>query len=304
MTTGTAADPRCSVRMRAAGADPVGTAGSYDGFLLVPWPLPWPHDLSEVEELAPVRAALAGRPGTVRIQGTVPEAGGPWQMVLHSRGDGPFAGYHRRAIEVPAGAGDGDTGRRLAAAATALLSGGGSSDETRDVLVCTHGRRDRCCGSFGTDLWQHLAGRDLGPDVALWRTSHTGGHRYAATMLVLPEGTAWGFLDVAGAVRVVRREGPVAEVLGSYRGCAGLASPAVQALERAVLGQVGWPLLDTGRRGDDSGTGLVTLSAGPAGRWEATVRPGRVLAVPQCGEAAEGPKTTTEQTVSGLRRVG
>ena len=46
-----------------------------------------------------------------------------------------------------------------------------------DVLVCTHGTRDTCCGSLGTRLWRDL---DAG-GATVRRTSHTGGHRFAPT---------------------------------------------------------------------------------------------------------------------------
>ena len=64
----------------------------------------------------------------------------------------------------------------------------------RQVLVCTHGVRDTCCGAQGTRLAAALPG--LGAGVRSWRTSHTGGHRFAPTALVLPEGTAWAYLDL------------------------------------------------------------------------------------------------------------
>ncbi len=321
--TEAAGDLRCAAQMRAAGADPIGTAGSYDGYLLVEWSRPWPRDLAEIPELAPVRAALDNhrrRTGaTIRLQGLVPDAADRRRVVLHRRDGGPFAAYTRSEWDASAPASlaaDGarpptepvEVGRRLGRAAAALLAGepGTSTAYNRDVLVCTHGRRDRCCGSWGTELWQELSTLDLGDDVRLWRTSHTGGHRYAATMVVLPEGTAWGFADAGSAMRVLRRDGPVTEVLAGYRGCAGMPSPAVQSLERAVLAEVGWSLLDTPRTGEDLGAGRVALTTYPEGaaqRWEATVTAGRTLAVPECGALPAGAgKTSVEQVVTEITR--
>ncbi len=67
-------------------------------------------------------------------------------------------------------------------------------------LVCTHARRDRCCASLGRPVADTLGA--LHPDET-WETSHLGGHRFAATMLVLPEGLLYGHLDVASAMEVV-----------------------------------------------------------------------------------------------------
>jgi hypothetical protein len=56
------------------------------------------------------------------------------------------------------------------------------------VLVCVHGRRDRCCAQHGSAVYRSLQAR-LG-DV--WQTSHLGGHRFAACVLSLPDGLMYG----------------------------------------------------------------------------------------------------------------
>ncbi len=58
------------------------------------------------------------------------------------------------------------------------------------VLVCVHGRRDRCCAQHGAAVYRSLQAR-LG-DV--WQTSHLGGHRFAACVLTLPDGLMYGRL--------------------------------------------------------------------------------------------------------------
>lgn len=73
------------------------------------------------------------------------------------------------------------------------------------VLVCTHGKRDACCARLGVPLFRELA-KDLArehPDL-VWQTSHVGGHRFAANLVLLPHGYHYGRLDLAAARRVVR----------------------------------------------------------------------------------------------------
>ena len=185
-----------------------------------------------------------------------------------------------------------------------------------DVLVCTHGRRDRCCGSLGTALAQELLADpgQLGEGVRVWRTSHTGGHRFAATAVVLPQGTAWAFCDTEALVRIVHRRGryPIScRVTGAVRGW---PLAAVQALERAVLGEVGWPLLAMTRRGAELGDGrteLVVEDPGgePGGmgsdraasggrcprpvavwRWSLRPRPSRSWSSPTCAAVRDAAK--------------
>jgi hypothetical protein len=56
------------------------------------------------------------------------------------------------------------------------------------VLVCVHGRRDRCCAQYGSAVYRSLQSR-IGD---LWQTSHLGGHRFAACVLTLPDGLMYG----------------------------------------------------------------------------------------------------------------
>ncbi|MFT2018858.1 sucrase ferredoxin [Streptomyces sp. 796.1] len=56
------------------------------------------------------------------------------------------------------------------------------------ALVCTNGKRDRCCALLGRPLAAELAAS--GADV--WEITHIGGHRFSPTLLVLPYGYAYG----------------------------------------------------------------------------------------------------------------
>jgi hypothetical protein len=98
------------------------------------------------------------------------------------------------------------------------------------LLVCTNGRRDVCCASFGrpvvTAVHERLPGR-------VWETTHLGGHRFAPTCAVLPYGVVHGRMDddAAGNTFAAAREGRV--VLDGYRGRSTF-EPHVQAAEAAV----------------------------------------------------------------------
>ena len=292
-------DLRCSVWARERQVDPIGTAGSYSGFLLVEWPLPWPRDVSEIPELEAL--APAARKAGVRVQAVIPdqESSQPRVMLYTwDAGKGAYSG-----AEAPAGPDAAET-------CLALLEGGSPTGtvaiQATDVLVCGHGRRDRCCGSLGTSLEMAVASSGiLGPGVRVWRTSHTGGHRFAPTAVVLPEGTAWAYLDEETLRRVVAREGDFADLAGHYRGCTGLPGPAAQAVEREALRQVGWNLLDQPRRAENADEGVTRLVASdPSGAtrsWEGRVVTTRLLAVPRCGEVVtDQDKTEPELAVEGL----
>ncbi|HKJ56604.1 MAG TPA: sucrase ferredoxin [Nitriliruptoraceae bacterium] len=96
------------------------------------------------------------------------------------------------------------------------------------VAVCTHAKRDACCALWGRPLALSLAARLPG---VVWETSHTGGHRFAPSVLTFPDGGVHGRVaDAAGfATSVVTGRIPLA----TYRGNSALIHPA-QAAEVAV----------------------------------------------------------------------
>jgi hypothetical protein len=57
------------------------------------------------------------------------------------------------------------------------------------VLVCTHGLRDRCCGVLGGKIY--VQAKEFAPKW-VWQSSHLGGHRFAPTLLALPQGMLYG----------------------------------------------------------------------------------------------------------------
>jgi hypothetical protein len=68
------------------------------------------------------------------------------------------------------------------------------------VLICTNAKRDRCCALRGLPVYGQTV-ELLGTSV--WRTTHLGGHRFAATGVILPEGVVYGRIDDAGADQVI-----------------------------------------------------------------------------------------------------
>lgn len=230
---------RCSPWTQAQGVDPIGSAPTFDALVLVEWPLPWPHDVAEIPELA----AAAAVPG-VRVMTVVPnhdEGGDGLVRVVHHRrtATNRLVGVDHRVprVDVP----------ELLATITAapasdhaeLASAVGAAPP--EVLVCGHGRRDACCGRWGTLLHVELAARWEG--VRVWRCSHTGGHRFAPTAITLPDGRAWAYVSAGVLDDVVRRRGDLAAVLAHDRGTSSL-DPWAQVVERALLGHHGWSWLD------------------------------------------------------------
>ncbi|KXS12398.1 hypothetical protein M427DRAFT_59551 [Gonapodya prolifera JEL478] len=78
--------------------------------------------------------------------------------------------------------------------------------KTTRLFICTHGERDCRCGETGEAVYQKLAtwARSRGDtEVEVWRTSHVGGHQWAANVIAYPSGDWFGNLTPTTAVGVV-----------------------------------------------------------------------------------------------------
>lgn len=73
-------------------------------------------------------------------------------------------------------------------------------------LICTNGKRDRCCAQFGADFYRTMSAK---AGAAVWQTTHLGGHRFAATALQFPHGIGYGHLqpEDSDALLAAQRQG-------------------------------------------------------------------------------------------------
>jgi len=300
-------DLRCSPWTHAQGVDPIGSAGTVDQLLLVEWPLPWPEDVSAIPALAGAAADPRARLMTVVPRADESATDGLVRVVHHRRvGTHQLVGVDHRlpAAEVPA-------------LLTALLDAPGRDqhdwptvvgDAPPEVLVCGHGRRDPCCGRWGTLLHVELAARASAARV--WRCSHTGGHRFAPTAITLPDGRAWAYADADLVEGVLDRSVDVADLVAHDRGCLAL-DPWAQVVERGLFERAGWAWMDSEvtdvdvELAADRQSARVGLSwrrpDGTTGRATAEVEITRALPVLVCGEPPEVAKKTSPEFA--LRRL-
>ena len=121
------------------------------------------------------------------------------------------------------------------------------------LLVCTHGKRDRCCARFGQALCVAL--HRHAPEGWLWQASHIGGDRFAGNVVCLPEGLYFGRVGREEADRVLAsyRAGRIELDLYRGRSCYSFPVQAAELAARHELGLTGfWDLrLDRARRTED-----------------------------------------------------
>ncbi|MGH3127420.1 MAG: sucrase ferredoxin [Gaiellaceae bacterium] len=212
---------RCADLSEAAREPISATATNALNWLLVEVRGTWPRDVSDLGGFEPeLRTAI-----TNWLEQT------PSSRLLFIRRPGSTA-EHRTAFVVHASDHE-PLVRRLE------LTDADGFDPARDgdqvssplVLVCGHGTRDACCALRGSAVFGAL--REIVPPDALWLSSHQGGHRFAANVLVLPAGIQLGRITPADARDLVSDalQGRIA--LEHYRGRVAY-TPREQAAETAI----------------------------------------------------------------------
>jgi hypothetical protein len=126
------------------------------------------------------------------------------------------------------------------------------------ALVCTNGKRDRCCALLGRPLAAELAASGV---EGAWEVTHLGGHRFSPTLLVLPYGYAYGRAEAHAVKEVLHsvQEGRI--VVEGCRGSSAWERPG-QAAELAVR---------TAVREYAAEALTVVRTDGAAPHWEVTV---------------------------------
>lgn len=216
---------RCSAASRDDHEPLAGSAPTESAYLLVEHPGPWGRQaLAESDLPEEVRAHLASesrvRVLLIRRHGRTPPT--PSRRVYAAWLGAPGPRLWSTAIGTPAELLDVDL--------AALAEGRGPDWDLVDGnlwLVCTNGRRDRCCAELGRPIAAELSARW---PRETWETTHLGGHRFAGTLLALPTGITLGRLSAESAVEGVAEIESGGHPVANSRGRAGFPA-AVQVAE-------------------------------------------------------------------------
>ncbi|WP_164821524.1 sucrase ferredoxin [Paenibacillus koleovorans] len=302
-----------------------GTASSHERYVLVEVPLPWEHDAAASKHFPAGLAAWlkAQVPSDVKYRLLAfasdfdPPSAGRTRLIFYKKPAAPFSSYERLAYSVPT---------EQAGLVIAAYLGPDSLDAfdafrmdregagLTEWFVCTHGSHDACCGKLGyqafRDMYvQHATGSE--GTLRVWRVSHIGGHRMAATAIEFPAGRYWGRLTPEAVRSIVKREGDASAVAPHLRGWGGLG-PQEQLVDRELLAAHGWGWLERPRSGttrvEADGSFRVRLEVeAAAGKspvaevYEATVRQSHEVHIYGCEIAI--PKAYPQYEVSSLQKL-
>ena len=228
---------RCADAARMRGEPLMASAVRYRRFLLLEVPGPWGTSALDEKRMDPkvvrwlTQAAAAADTHVVLIRrpGRHPSDGSG------TRGRAmawAFADTSPEAERVLWGAWR-DPADLLSLDLTAAIpAAANAAGPQRLALVCTNGKRDQCCAIRGRPV---AAGIAAATDWDTWECSHLGGHRFAATMMLLPTGDMFGWLDPQSALEVMQRFNAGQLMLSHYRGRAGHPFPVQAALHAAAV---------------------------------------------------------------------
>jgi hypothetical protein len=230
----------CSELSRNAGEQLFGTASTGEVWLLVEYPYPWG---SRAMESSALSVAIKSHLNT--LLKTIPRS-----RLLFIKQSAPQETFNlfivraraRRPYTVQLMLSDYEDLRSINVAAIAAGDSLEGGTLTRDplFLVCTHGKRDKCCAKFGNGVYQRLRER---VGASAWQSSHVGGDRFAANLVCFPHGLFYGHVDEDTAASAASEYARGRILTENFRGRACFSHPA-QAAECFVRAETGLVGLD------------------------------------------------------------
>lgn len=249
---------QCSPFSHSSGDDAIGQARFPNYLIFLESALPWPSTFVEAESIPSGVKDITGKINSagqdLTLLGLVPDSEYSMEGFRHvirwSRPVGLFSKFDKDDYLVP----DDQVANLINALQleTQLLpmfeQYKQETSSNREFFICTHGARDACCGTFGYPIYQDLRNQFGTEQVRVWRTSHTGGHRFAPNVLEYPAGIYWAWIAQDSLINAVNREGDVNNLYKQMRGWAGVGR-LEQVVEREIMMIEGWKWLDYAKRG-------------------------------------------------------
>ena len=207
----TPAPDACSIGFDRAGISAYGTAAQASFFVALEQSGPWGRDAARQSHLpaavgSSLSRACAERGGRLSLLRRPGRHADDHHEVGHTAylawaGDHPW--LVRLTVRAPATLLELDLGALARGDREGVLATAPGAEAAEPILlVCTNGRRDVCCAVRGRPVALDAAARH--PD-RVWEASHTGGHRFAPTAVLLPHGVTLARLDAERCGEVLER---------------------------------------------------------------------------------------------------
>lgn len=244
-------------------AEPLpGTAKTGSTYVLLEWPGPWSRDVLDGDTL--------GAELSAKLKAHLAQHNATLLLIRHtSRERRAIADHHVYLVFADEAVTEVLHVDGPEAVLDLDLSGPGKNGaQRRDtplVLVCTHGKRDRCCAVKGRPLVSELERRypfKKTGDV-VWETSHVKGHRFAPALLLMPWGYSFGRMNLEATEAMLAAAMRAQYFVPGNRG-RGTLTPPEQAAEIAVAAHLQ-------REGEDVAYGQLTVDHAEVGEETAGI---------------------------------
>ncbi|MEA5617111.1 sucrase ferredoxin [Cronbergia sp. UHCC 0137] len=237
----------CAQQSRQFGEDPIANAGTWQTYVFVECPTPWPTEALNSkpipENLRTLRQELQENDDYIEfflIYNEEIKRDDSTRVIIYRQETGFAQGYYQYEFSVV------NIDEVAPATKTYLLDK--SRDiyslrpATRDIFICTHGSRDKCCAKYGNPFYRKAKTivNDLSlSNVRVWQCSHFGGHRFAPTAIDFPSGRYYARLDETSFTSILKCTGNLDFLKNVYRGW-GILPMTAQVLEREMIFRYGW----------------------------------------------------------------
>ncbi|WP_018297689.1 sucrase ferredoxin [Corynebacterium lubricantis] len=213
-----------------------GTAKQAGTYVIFEWPLSWSHDVLD--------GGTLGEEFTARLKAHLKKYGASLQLIRHpTRERRQITDHHLYLVFAEDNIMEVTHVSSPEELLELDLSGPGRNNlEQRThplVLICTHAKRDACCAIKGRPLVTELEKRypfSENGDI-VWETSHTKGHRFAPSMLLMPWGYSFGRMNVEATESMIEASLQGAYFIAGNRG-RGTLTPTAQVAELAVASEL------------------------------------------------------------------
>ncbi|MBW4642717.1 MAG: sucrase ferredoxin [Goleter apudmare HA4340-LM2] len=242
----------CAEESCQANEDPIGTGLNRQYYILIEFPTPWtshPLDSRRItDKLQDLKSAIDEAECSLMllfIYNSNYYKIGQTRLIIYYQTVGLTSGYSKKEY-ILSDINDAVPIIEKYIRNEPLEESSETNTQTRDFLVCTHGSHDKCCAKYGIPFYRQavaiLENLSLS-HVRVWQSSHFGGHRFAPTMLNLPDGRYYARLDQQSFTDILTRTGDIQCLKNVYRGC-GTLPWQVQILERELLLRYKWDWFD------------------------------------------------------------
>ena len=219
----------CSVRSQEASEETFGTASTGDAWLLLEYARPWGAKAFRESALPnAVKVYLSGLLKSVPRSRVLfikqaRKVKGPLTLFVVRSGELSSSILKFEFLEY-----EQLLDLNLASALAGGSPSGATAWEEPLFLVCTHGKRDKCCAKFGIPIYKTIQTQVA--ESSVWQCSHVGGDRFAANVVCFPDGIFYGHVTEETAKLIVKEYDERRIVLTNFRGRSCYSFP-VQAAE-------------------------------------------------------------------------